>query len=45
MHAFSPSTQVAEVDWCTWIKGQCGLQSEFQDNQDYTKKPCLKNPK
>jgi hypothetical protein len=24
-----------------WVRGQPGLQSEFQDSQGYTKKPCL----
>jgi hypothetical protein len=24
-----------------WVRGQPGLQSEFQDSQDYTEKPCL----
>jgi hypothetical protein len=24
---------------------QCGLQSEFQDSQDYTEKPCIEEPK
>jgi hypothetical protein len=24
-----------------WVPGQLGLQSEFQDSQDYTEKPCL----
>jgi hypothetical protein len=28
-----------------WVRGQPGLQSEFQDSQDYTEKPCLKKPK
>jgi hypothetical protein len=28
-----------------WIKGQPGLQSEFQDNKGYTEKPCLEKPK
>jgi hypothetical protein len=28
-----------------WVRGQPGLQSEFQDSQGYTEKPCLeKNP-
>jgi hypothetical protein len=27
-----------------WIQGQPGLQSEFQDSQCYTEKPCLKKP-
>jgi hypothetical protein len=30
-----------QVDF--WVQGQPGLQSEFQDNQGYTEKPCLKN--
>jgi hypothetical protein len=25
-----------------WVRGQPGLQSEFQGSQDYTEKPCLK---
>jgi hypothetical protein len=28
-----------------WVWGQPGLQSEFQDSQDYTEKPCLEKPK
>jgi hypothetical protein len=28
-----------------WVRGQPGLQSEFQDSQDYTEKPCLKKTK
>jgi hypothetical protein len=27
-----------------WVQGQPGLQSEFQDSQGYTEKPCLKKP-
>jgi hypothetical protein len=27
------------------VQGQPGLQSEFQDSQGYTEKPCLKNTK
>jgi hypothetical protein len=27
-----------------WVWGQPGLQSEFQDSQGYTEKPCLKKP-
>jgi hypothetical protein len=27
------------------VRGQPGIQSEFQDNQGYTEKPCLKKPK
>jgi hypothetical protein len=26
------------------VQGQPGLQSEFQDSQGYTEKPCLKKP-
>jgi hypothetical protein len=28
-----------------WVRGQPGLQSEFQDSQGYTEKPCLKQNK
>ena len=28
-----------------WVRGQPILQSEFQDSQDYTEKPCLEKPK
>jgi hypothetical protein len=28
-----------------WVRGQLGLQSEFQDSQGYTEKPCLKKQK
>jgi hypothetical protein len=28
-----------------WVQSQPGLQSEFQDSQDYTERPCLKKPK
>jgi hypothetical protein len=27
------------------VQGQPGLQSEFQDSQGYTEKPCLEKPK
>jgi hypothetical protein len=30
-----------QVDF--WVQGQPDLQSEFQDSQGYTEKPCLKN--
>jgi hypothetical protein len=39
-HAFNPSTCEAEA-----VRDQPGLQSEFQDSQDYKEKPCLKNKK
>jgi hypothetical protein len=28
-----------------WVRGQPGLQSEFQDSQGYTEKPCLETNK
>jgi hypothetical protein len=28
-----------------WVWGQPALQSEFQDSQSYTQKPCLEKPK
>jgi hypothetical protein len=28
-----------------WVQGQPGLQSELQDSQGYTEKPCLKKKK
>ena len=31
------------MDFC--VRGQLGLQSEFQDSQGYTEKPCLEKPK
>ena len=33
----------SQVDF--WVWGQPGLQSEFQENQDYTEKPYLEKPK
>ena len=36
VHTFNPST---------WVQGQPGLQSEFQDRQGYTEKPCVEKPK
>jgi hypothetical protein len=32
-----------QVNFC--VRGQPGLQSEFQDSQGYTEKPCLKKKK
>jgi hypothetical protein len=32
-----------QVDF--WVRGQPGLQSEFQDSQGYTEKPCLEKEK
>jgi hypothetical protein len=41
-HALNPSTQEAEAGG---FRGQPGLQSEFQDSQGYTERPCLEKPK
>jgi hypothetical protein len=41
-HTFSPSTWEAEAGG---VRGQPGLQSEFQDSQGYTEKPCFEKPK
>jgi hypothetical protein len=43
-HAFNPSTREAEAGGFL-SRGQSGLQSEFQDSQGYTEKPCLEKPK
>jgi hypothetical protein len=40
-HAFNPSTPEADF----WVRGQPGLQSEFQDSQGCTEKPCLRKKK
>ena len=41
-HAFNPSTGEAEAGESLWVQDQAGLQSEFQDSQDYTEKTSLK---
>jgi hypothetical protein len=41
VHAFNPSTWEAEAGGSLWVRGQPGLQSEFQDSQGYTEKHCL----
>jgi hypothetical protein len=39
-HAFNPKLgRQRQANF--WVRGQPGLQSEFQDSQDYTEKPCL----
>ena len=40
-HAFNPSTQEVEAGGFLRVRGQPGLQSEFQDSLGYTEKPCL----
>jgi hypothetical protein len=43
-HTFIPALRrQRQVDF--WVQGQPGLQSEFQDSQGYTEKPCLEKPK
>ena len=37
-HTFDPNTWEAEAGGFLWIRGQPGLQSEVQNNQDYTEK-------
>ena len=43
MHAFKPSTWEAEAGETLEFKATPGLQSEFQDSQDYTEKQTNKN--
>jgi hypothetical protein len=43
-HAFNPSTWEAEAGRFL-SSSQPGLQSEFQDSQGYTEKPCLEKTK
>ena len=43
VHAFDSSTQKAEAGGSLRVGGQPGLQSEYQDSQGYTEKPCLEN--
>jgi hypothetical protein len=44
VHAFNPSIWEAEAGGFL-SSSQPGLQSEFQDSQGYTEKPCLEKPK
>lgn len=43
--AFTPSIWEAERGGSLWSWGQFSLQIKFQDNQDYTEKPCVKKQK
>jgi hypothetical protein len=51
VHAFNPSTREAKAEaeaggfLSSRPRGQPGLQSEFQDSQGYTEKPCLEKQK
>jgi hypothetical protein len=42
MHAFNPNTWEAEAGRFLSFRQPGGLQSEFQDSQGYTEKPCFK---
>ena len=43
-HALIPALgRQRQVDF--WVQGHPGLQSEFQDSQGYTEKPCLQKTK
>jgi hypothetical protein len=44
-HAFNPSAWEAEAGRFLSSKSASGLQSEFQDSQSYTEKPCLEKTK
>ena len=39
VYAFN-SSRGGRGKWDLWVWGQPGLQSEFQDSQSYTEKPC-----
>jgi hypothetical protein len=41
-HAFNPGTWEAEAGGSLQIRGQPGLQSDFQDSQGYTEKTCVR---
>jgi hypothetical protein len=40
-HAFHSNIPETEAGRFLWVPGRPGLQSEFQDSQGYTEKPCL----
>lgn len=44
-HTFNLNTREVEAGGSLWVRGYPGLQREFQYNQGYIEKPCLKNPK
>jgi hypothetical protein len=44
-HGFNPSTWEAKASESLCVPGQPGLQSEYQESQGYTEKPCLKQTK
>jgi hypothetical protein len=44
-HAFNPSTPEAEAGRFLSSRPAWSIQSEFQDSQGYTEKPCLEKKK
>ena len=44
-HNFNPSTQETESGRFLSLRPAYALQSEFNDSQGYTEKPCLENLK
>jgi hypothetical protein len=44
-HAFNPRTWEVEASEFLISKPACSTQSEYQDSQGYTEKPCLEKPK
>jgi hypothetical protein len=45
LHNFSLSLRIFQRQVDFWVRSQPGLQSEFQDSQDYTGKPWLRKKK
>jgi hypothetical protein len=45
VHAFNPSIWETEAGRYLGLRPRPGLQSEFQDSQGYTEKPCLEKKK
>jgi hypothetical protein len=45
VHTFNPSTPETEAGRFLSSRPAWAIQSEFQDSQGYTEKPCLEKPK
>jgi hypothetical protein len=43
LHILIPSTSEAKAGGFLWLLGQPDLRGEFQENQGYIERPCLKN--
>ena len=41
VHAFNLHTQESEAGGSLLVQSRLGLQSQFQDSQSWTEKPCL----